>query len=206
MQFNESNLRDRLTSRNRVPNSHKLAGDFISRLGGGKPDDEDLASKLEYEVLKNQLTRDPLSDRLKESQIGAYDALTDKRNRQPSFFGFGEEEDDSDIQSDVPTVDVRDAIPQTSNTQEPSISTEQLESYYQAALQDPNIDKEEARRVYDLEKSRLSPKQNNSSGLVGDMAEFDIDDSDRQYLIDSGFTPEDVDLALESARRRKAAK
>lgn len=52
----------------------------LMTLFGGKAPEEDMASKLRFEVLKNQITKDPIDDQLKQERIKAIQAglMTDE--------------------------------------------------------------------------------------------------------------------------------
>ncbi len=68
------------TERTPIQNVARGAGRFMQTLATGKPpvsENDDIMEKLKYRMIENELVRDPLSDRLKEAQIGAYESMSD---------------------------------------------------------------------------------------------------------------------------------
>jgi hypothetical protein len=91
-------------------------------------------------------------------------------------------------------------IPDEPTQEQSGMSIEQLDQMKQSAL-DEGRDPQEVEQIYQEELGKI--QGGIGTDLLGDVSEFNIDESDRQYLLSQGFDPEMVDNVLSKAIARK---
>lgn len=84
--------------------------------------------------------------------------------------------------------------------QEPALNEQSLLQMKQQAL-DEGRDPDDVESIFQEEMAKI--KGSAETDLIGDVAEFDIDESDRQYLLQQDFDPEMIDNVLGKAQIRK---
>jgi len=209
-------IEDRLLKRSSpIQSLAGAAGRFGTILATGKaPSDpnQDLMAKLQYKALAENLEPKDGYDNPDQipQELGGLPlkGITQRKGRyvptygKPSFFGF-----DPNQFGDEPDANEAAALSEPVESSQENPALAQLEEAYKASLSDPTVDRADVERIYKEERARLMAGAETTpvrdDDFEGDLSEFEIDETDREYLISLGYTPEDVDLALGSAKKRR---